>query len=234
LYKAILFDLDGTLLPMDAEQFLKEYLQLLSFHASPFMEQDIFIPRLMDSTYQMINNLEAYKTNKEVFVQAFFADSGLDPKVIMPQFDEFYEKQFPKLASFFPPDPIVPKIIEKALEKRIGVVATNPIFPITAIEERLRWAGVKEKSFFLITSYENMHYCKPQVHYYLEILEMIGVEAKECLMVGNDIEEDLVAKRVGMDTFLIDTYMINKQNSDYKTDYQGNTEDLLKFLIELG
>jgi len=234
LYKAILFDLDGTLLPMDAEQFLKEYLELLSLYASRFMGQDIFIPKLMNSTYQMISNLDADKTNKEVFVQAFFADSDLDPQLIMSQFDEFYETQFPKLASSFPPDPVVPKVIEKALEKHIGVVATNPIFPIIAIEERLKWAGIKEQPFSLITSYENMHFCKPQIHYYLEILEKIGVEAKECLMVGNDIEEDLIAKVVGMDTFLVDTHMINRQNSSYETDYQGSMEDLLNLLMELG
>lgn len=233
MFKAILFDLDGTLLPMDGDHFLKKYLGILSEHVSPFMKQEIFVPKLLDSTYQMINNLESNKTNKEVFIQAFFTGTDLEPEKIMPHFDEFYEKHFPKLAVSFPPEPLVPKIIKKALEKYMVVVATNPVFPKIAIEERLRWAGIYEQPFSLITSYENMHYCKPQIQYYFEILDKIKVKPEECLMVGNDVEEDLIVKEIGMKTFLVETYAINRQNIKYETDYQGDMEDLLDFLHQL-
>lgn len=233
MFRAILFDLDGTLLPMNGEQFLKEYLELLSRHVSPFMNQEIFVPKLMDSTNQMINNLESDKTNMEIFIQAFFTDTELEPEKVMPYFDAFYEEHFPKLADFFPPEPLVPKIVEKALEKHIGVIATNPVFPKSAIMERLRWAGIEEKPFSLITSYENMHYCKPQIQYYFEILDKIKVKPEECLMVGNDIEEDLIVREIGMKTFLIETYAINRKNIEYETDYHGNIEDLFNFLKQL-
>jgi len=79
-----------------------------------------------------------------------------------------------------------------------------------------------------------MHATKPNPHYYQEIMEIIKVVPEHCLMVGNDVEEDLVAKTLGMQTFLVEDHMLNRKNLPIVTDYQGKLEILLDFVSNLG
>ncbi|NLL18909.1 MAG: HAD family hydrolase [Clostridia bacterium] len=230
MIKAVLFDLDGTLLPMDTDLFLQEYLKLLSQTTAPYIEPEHFVSELMAATFKMIANREPDKTNEAVFIHEFFSATGLDPAIMMPVFEKFYQTDFCRLAEFFNPDPLVPTIIESTMGKYKVVIATNPVFPEIAIKERLRWLGIDSFAFALITAYENMHFCKPHVEYYLEIAEKIEVKPEECLMVGNDVDEDLVAGKIGMQTFLVDTYLINRTNRDYVTNYQGSLKDFYTFI----
>lgn len=234
MIKAVLFDLDGTLLPMDTDVFLQEYLKLLSQATASFIEPEIFVSELMAATYKMIANREPDMTNEAVFIREFFSATGLDPAIMMPVFEKFYKTDFCRLAEFFSPDPLVPALVEATMNKYKVVIATNPVFPEIAIRERLRWVGIDEFPFTLVTSYENMHYCKPQVEYYLEITEKIKIKPEECLMVGNDVDEDLVAGKIGMKTFLVDTYLINRSNRDYAADYQGSLKDFYTFINSEG
>jgi FMN phosphatase YigB (HAD superfamily) len=64
MVKALLFDLDGTLLPVDTDEFISSYLELLSSKLEKWMEAREFIKKLMESTYAMINNLDPLRTNK--------------------------------------------------------------------------------------------------------------------------------------------------------------------------
>ena len=47
-------------------------------------------------------------------------------------------------------------------------------------------------------------------------------------MVGNDVEEDMVAKELGMDVFLLDDYIINRQDSDITQYEHGGFVELIK------
>lgn len=230
MFDAILFDLDGTLLPMDTDLFLEKYLTLLSQATKTYIEPEFFVDKLMKSTYAMISNLESNKTNEEVFLESFFDSPDLSPEKLLPIFDDFYRTDFKKLSPYFPPHPLVPKIVNTALAQSPVVIATNPVFPRIAIEERLTWAGVEDQPYALITSYEVMHFCKPQIEYYMEITEMLNIPPEKCLMIGNDVEEDLVAAEIGMKTFLVDDFIINRRNIDYRPDYRGNLRDLFLFL----
>ena len=104
------------------------------------------------------------------------------------------------------------------------VVATNPVFPLQAIRERLRWGGFGDTEFTLITSYENMHFCKPRRQYYKEILRMLGRKPAECWMIGNDVGEDLVAGELGISTFLVQDYLIpgRKEPAATRTGYMAD------------
>lgn len=230
MFKAVLFDLDGTLLPMDTDLFLEQYLKLLSQATAPYIKPELFVPKLLEATYKMVANKDPGKTNEQVFIEEFFAATDLEPEIMMPVFKKFYQRDFCRLAEVCTPEPIVPLLVREALAKYITVIATNPVFPHIAIKERLRWVGIADLPFALITSYENMHYCKPHLEYYLEILEAINVKPEECLMVGNDVGEDLVAREIGMKTFLIDSHLINRCNRDYETDYQGSLRDCLDLI----
>ncbi len=112
------------------------------------------------------------------------------------------------------------------------VLATNPIFPAIATESRIRWAGLEPSDFEYYTTYENSRFSKPNLKYYEELLQKIGVEAGECLMVGNDVSEDMVAEKLGMKVFLLTDSMINKEGADIERYPHGDFDDLLTYIKE--
>ena len=116
---------------------------------------------------------------------------------------------------------------------KIPVLATNPLFPSVATENRIRWAGLVPEDFAVYTTYENSHYCKPNPKYYLELLDKVGVKPQECLMVGNDVSEDMVAETLGMKVFLLTDCLINKGEKDISEYSRGGFEELKKYLSSL-
>ncbi len=229
--KYLLLDLDGTLLPMDKEKFLKGYLQAAAAKMAPHVAPDRFIKYLLTSTRAMIENPDPELTNAEVFRTDFFPRSGLPEKEIMALFEQFYREDFPGLARLTSPTPLARAVCTQALDRGIElVIATNPIFPRIAIEERLRWAGVADIPFRLVTVYETMHFCKPKPQYYREILDILGAGPGECLMAGNDPEEDLVAGDLGIRTFLVTDCLITRDGCYRRPDFRGRLSDLLAFL----
>ncbi|ACA58736.1 HAD family hydrolase [Candidatus Desulforudis audaxviator] len=233
--KYLLLDLDGTLLPMDKEKFLRGYVQAVAAKMAPHLAPERFVKHLLAATRAMIENLDPKLTNAEVFRTDFFARSGLPEKETMAIFERFYREDFPKLASLTSTTPLARAVCTQALERGIElVVATNPIFPRMAIEERLRWAGVGDLPFRLVTVYENMHFCKPRPQYYQEILDLLGAGPADCLMAGNDPEEDLVAGDLGIRTFLVTDCLITRDGCDRRPDFSGRLSDLLTFITHRG
>lgn len=67
MLKAILFDLDGTLLPMDQDHYLSMYFKhLAAYMTRRGYELRAFIDNLIAGTYKMLKN-DGSKTNEEVF-----------------------------------------------------------------------------------------------------------------------------------------------------------------------
>ena len=110
------------------------------------------------------------------------------------------------------------------------VLATNPLFPSIATESRIRWAGLEPSEFDLYTTYENTSYCKPNLDYYRDILKRINCRPEECLMVGNDVGEDMVVEALGMQAFLLTDCLINTQKKDITAYPHGSFEQLLSML----
>ena len=113
------------------------------------------------------------------------------------------------------------------------VMAVNAWFPESAIRARLRWAGVAPDFFEFMTLMDNSHYCKPKLEYYEEILRRLKLPAKECLMVGNDVQEDMVAEQLGMQVFLIAYDLINRNGSDVSRYPQGGFQELMDYLHQM-
>lgn len=202
---AVLFDLDGTLLDIDMDRFMAPYVKRLGQAMGDRVVPKQFAEHLMAGVYAMITNDDPQKTNEEVFWEAFERLSGVRRDDIGSQVNRFYETEFPKLGYIANPVPVAPRVVQEAAARcdRI-VLATNAIFPRSAIEARLRWAGVDADLFTLITTYENMHACKPSEAYYLEICSLIGVDPQDAIMVGNDFKMDIEpAARVGMATYYV-------------------------------
>ena len=110
------------------------------------------------------------------------------------------------------------------------VLATNPIFPAIATESRIRWAGLQPEDFALYTTYENSRFCKPNLRHYQDILNHLGLSPENWLMVGNDVGEDMVARELGMDVFLLTPCLINRNNADISVYPHGDFDKLLSYL----
>lgn len=205
MLQAILFDLDDTLLGNDMDRFLPGYFALLGEHASRYLPREAFITELLTCTEAMIKNVDPSLSNRDVFWTHFEARTGLPAADLEPFFDEFYRNQFNQLQARTEKRPFAPQLVQHCLARGLDVViATNPLFPVVAIEARLDWAGlsVDQNSFALVTAYENMHAAKPQPAYYTEILDKINCAPENALMVGNDWGNDIIpASQVGMHTY---------------------------------
>lgn len=204
---AVLFDLDDTLLENNVDRFLKSYFGLLTPHMAHLVPPEKFISALIHATHAMVQNRDFAITNRQAFIDDFFPRIGRTAEEMMPLFDDFYVVQFGKLRSLTRPNPSARAAIQTALDTGCDVViATNPVFPETAIRQRMEWAGVSDFPFKLITSYEVMHATKPNPRYYREILEYIGRSPDECIMVGDDWGNDIEpAMKAGLQVFWIHT-----------------------------
>ncbi|MDY6826050.1 MAG: HAD hydrolase-like protein [Bacillota bacterium] len=233
-YTALLLDLDGTLLILDIEQFIPAYIDALSRRFIELIDRELFIKHLIGTTNKMVANDDPDRNNETIFYQEFCGRTGLTYGQIKPIIDDFYRDDFPKLSCWGKEHPHARELIKTARQKDMQLVlATNPIFPAIAVHQRLAWGGLDKDNFHLITTMENMHFCKPNLHYYLEISAKIGCPPEECLMAGNDTHEDLIAAKVGMDTYLVDDYILNRIEGEAKSDHRGKLEDLIGFIKTL-
>jgi FMN phosphatase YigB (HAD superfamily) len=205
MINAILFDLDDTLLTTNLDAFLPGYFQLLSTRLASHVPPKAFVQALLASTRLMSSPHDPALTNQQVFEADFFPRIGVAESTLRPIFEEFYREDFPRLRSLTSPRPEARAVVQSAFRRsRHVVIATQPVFPLVAIQQRMNWAGVADLPYRLITSYENMHTCKPMPEYYLEIASFLGCSPEECLMVGNDPDQDIdPAQRAGLATFRI-------------------------------
>ena len=228
----VLFDLDGTLLPMDLDRFLEQYFLSAAKKLIPHgFDTKEFIANLWKGSYVMIKNNGA-KTNEEAFWEFILQtysekEAGLIDEVL----EDFYRSDFDKLQSICGFDPNAANAVRQIKEKGFRVaLATNPLFPRSATESRIRWAGLSPSDFELYTTFESAHYTKPNPNYYFEVTDKMGVDPKDCLMVGNDTSDDLSAREAGIDVFLLTPGLINKKEIDISSIPNGNFSDLIAYI----
>ncbi|MDY0139039.1 MAG: HAD family hydrolase [Candidatus Izemoplasmatales bacterium] len=227
MYKNYLFDLDGTLLPLDEEVFIKKYFGYL---AEKFVElnldPNLMIKRLWMGTKAMIEN-KGFKSNEEVFWEIFYPEEDQDK--IKKSLELFYMNEFENVKKSTKPSSIANEIVKilKSKGKNI-VLATNPIFPQVATEKRLSWAMLDKSDFDLVTTYENSNFAKPSLYYYEMIIKKMNYDPDETIMIGNDALEDMVAKGLGINTFLVTDCLNNKNNIDINQFNNGTLTQLLE------
>lgn len=230
----VLFDLDGTLLPMDLEVFVKDYLGRISAKLAPHgYDPKQLVDTIWRGTGAMVMN-DGSKSNEEAFWALAVAVHGDQIVKDKHLFDRFYEEDFDKIKAVCGHHPAAARIVHRLKERGFRVVlATNPIFPARATQWRIQWAGLKPEDFALYTTYENSRYCKPNLNYYRDILKQLNLKPEECLMVGNDVGEDMVARELGMQVFLLTDCLINKTGADISTYPHGGFDALAQFLETL-
>lgn len=226
----ILFDLDGTLLSIDMKEFEEIYYTSLSNAFKSIIAPDNFMAILYSSVKAMVKNKEK-RTNEEVFMSAMKEHVGDELPAFQKHFIRYYENDFSVLRNAVNKNTDMLEALDILKEKGYElVIATNPLFPKFAIDQRIQWADLVHEDFSHITYFEDCHYCKPNVEYYSEILETIGKNPQECLMVGNDAEEDLAASTLGITTYLITNHLLNRKNLNYTADHEGTYKDFLLFV----
>ncbi|MBQ8044701.1 MAG: HAD family hydrolase [Clostridia bacterium] len=229
--KMILFDLDGTLLPMDNDTFVNGYFNAIGQKVEKLgYNPKQVMTAIMKGTEFMILN-PGIKSNENLFWDVYAETYGPIDSKDKKVFDDFYENEFNDVKSFCGYNPQVPKAIKMFKNRGLKLVlATNPLFPKTAVKARLNWAGLRMEDFELVTTYENINYCKPNLDYYSEILNRINVAPSECLMVGNNVDEDMIASKLGINVFLVTDCLINKSNEDISKYPHGNINDLINYV----
>ncbi|RRD95471.1 HAD family hydrolase [Clostridiales bacterium COT073_COT-073] len=227
----ILFDLDGTLLPMDQDEFTKAYFKLLSRKMAAYgYEPEALINGVWAGTLEMLKN-NGQKTNEEAFWQKFTEIFGEKARNDQELFEEFYHHDFQQIKDCCGFNPKAAELVAKLKDKGYRMIlATNPIFPAIATESRIRWAGLSPADFEMYTTYENTSYSKPNPEYFRFILEKMGLKAEECLMIGNDVADDLAALKIGIPVFILTDCLINKENLDISSYPHGDMDDLYHFI----
>jgi FMN phosphatase YigB (HAD superfamily) len=227
----VLFDLDGTLLPLDMEKFMKIYFEEMGRKFHDLIDPKQLVSHIWAATEVMVKNLEP-RCNEEVFMEKFGQlIEGSDLRVYQQRFDEFYDREFLRVQESVIENPTIQQSVRLLKAKGYQlVIATNPLFPRKAIYRRIEWAGFTPADFAYISYYEQNHYCKPQIQYYQEVLQAINKAPEQCLMVGNDVQEDLVAGKLGLETYLITDCLIHRTKEPIQSTYQGKYADFLRFV----
>ena len=232
--KAIFFDLDGTLLPMDQDIFVNAYLSGLIKELAPKgYEPEAIGKALWTSTRAMMKN-DGRISNEEMFWNSFCSILGEELRDQEADLNRFYETDFQKIKNVCGYTPLSKQLIDRlnATDLRV-ILATSPLFPKVATDSRIRWAGLEPSDFEYVTTYENSRFCKPNPLYYTELCEKLGLDPREVLMIGNDVGDDMVAESVGMRVFLLTDCLINRKDEDISKYRHGSFEELYQYIEEI-
>lgn len=234
MINTVLFDMDGTLLPFEQDEFLKEYFARLCARLCPFgYTADQVVKAVWSGTKGMIKN-DGSVTNRERFWDGFAALLGEEIRQSETVLDGFYNEEFHEVKKVVRGESPAAQIVRTLRKKGYTVVlATNPLFPDVAQYSRMSWVGLDVQDFALVTHYANSHFCKPNPRYFEEILGKIGKTAQECLMVGNSVSDDMVAATLGMDTYLVTDFTENPEGLPTDGYTQGSLADFAKVVQEL-
>ena len=229
--KTVLFDLDGTLLPMDAEEFAKGYFATLSKTLAPHgYDPKHLVQAIWNSTKAMVTN-DGSTTNEEAFWKDFETIFGEKVRQDLPYFNDYYLNEFQQVKQCCGYQPLTKELISLFKENK-PILATNPIFPQVATYSRIRWAGLDPNDFSYITTYENSTHCKPNVDYYKDIIEHCHLDPTQCLMVGNDTNEDVAALQTGMQVYLVTDCLIDSNHVDYSAIPHGSFSEMVQYVKE--
>ena len=230
-YNAILFDLDGTLFPISNAKFEKVYLHSLAEKLSKYLDPKLMLQSMWEALEVMIKD-DSDRFNDAIFYEEFGERVGHDlVKELQPKFDEYYANDFAVLKDHLDENHMIVEAIKLLKEKGYKlVIATNPMFPQDAVEQRILFSGLRVDDFDYVSNFSKHRRTKPNPEFYAEVCEAIGVDPSTCLMVGNDMKEDMAAMDLGMDGWILTDYLIEAE--DVVADWSGTRLEFLEKVKE--
>ena len=228
----VCFDLDGTLLPFRQDMFIHAYFSRLAKRAIPYgFDADGIMKAVWAGTAAMMKN-DGTVSNETAFWTVFEQLTGGHKAELEGVFREFYCQEFDEVQEILTARPDHRELLGALRERECGIVlATNPLFPPEAIRTRLSWVGLTPEDFDYITTYDNSRFCKPNPAYFPDILELIGRDGSECVMVGNNLIEDGSAAQVGMKVFLVTDHLEDGNKGDVNAFHHGPLSALQAWLL---
>lgn len=229
----ILFDLDGTLLPMDFHAFMKVYFGAMGHTFKDILDPQKMVDYINAATEVTVRTNDG-RTNEEIFMTYFNTLIEEDVSEYIPRWEAFYDEAFQRCKETTWQNEDMIEAVKLLKEKGYRLaIATNPLLPLKSNLHRVRWAGLDPDDFVYISNFEHNKYCKPFLEFYQEVLEDVKTSPENCYMVGNDVIEDLVISKLGVETYLISDCKLNRHNVEYKTDHEGTYKDFLEFVKNL-
>lgn len=232
--KAILFDLDGTLLPMDLDEFIKTYFGLLGRKLIGHgYDSEQFKKGMWGGVEAMLRN-DGTMTNEERFWAVMNACMGRDCREDEGIYEDFYRNEYHRAKAICGVNPLAAEAVKLAHEKAEKVIlATSPLYPSIAVEGRVEWAGLKMSDFDLVTTYNTERFCKPNPEYYRDIIARFGFSPEDCVMIGNDEKEDMwAAAQAGIEGFLVTDDLIAREECPHQGK-RGTFAELIQWLETL-
>lgn len=230
MIQAILFDIVGTLTKVDVADFMRNYLGILAPRFAHLLPPDKFSKQLIKALEIAKNEPKSGQTNMQTFYDDFSKATGQSFHTLRPIFEEFYESDFPTLRCLIQAVPQGVKVVEYAIQQGfLTAVASNPLMPLTAMWEQVRWAGLTPEHFKVIPAMDTFHYCKPHLGFYREVAESLGVKPDSCLLVSEHTE-DIICRELGMKLFFVGT--VETLGSEVQTDYVGQLDDLFRLISQ--
>ncbi len=233
--KLIMTDLDCTLLTMDQDLYIRKYVEeIVKLFNDYGYDGKMVAKATMNASMMMLKN-DGSRTNKDAFEAGFRSVIKDHADEIIDIFPQVYGDRYESIKSVTAVNPYAREIVDLMREKaKYVVVATQPMFPIEAVKKRLSWTNLSSDSFDHITVYDDSKFSKPNPKYYQEIMDRFEATAENTVMIGNDVNEDILpCKKLDVDTFLVLDGLINVQNHDTKDLRKGYYKDLIEYLKSL-
>lgn len=226
----LLLDLDDTLLNTNLQSFIPAYFQALTNELAPQITPTLMFRALIAGTQKMNENADFTKTLREVFDEEFYPQIEVERGKLDSAIENFYDNIFPTLQNLTSPKQGAKEFVEWAFTQKFHIaIATDPLLPTKATHQRLRWAGFEPAQFEIVSAYENFHFSKTYAAYYAEVLGRMGWSDTPILMVGNDMDRDILpAKKLGIKTFLVDVEPASTSKGE--ADSAGSLSDLRLWL----
>ena len=198
MIKAVLLDLDNTLLHNPDRQWAQTFLRGWDRHFQDRYGIAQASDALRSAMARLNRDSNGSISNADLIQDTLCRHLPLDRAEIKRAVDDFYAGPYHCFKVATAPVAGAAELVRRLLSQNLLVaIATNPLFPESATQARVAWAGLSDciSELAFITNSENMRYAKPNPAYFAETIARVGVEPDEALVVGdsrtNDIEPAL-------------------------------------------
>ena len=211
--KTFLFDLDDTILDINWPVFEQKYYAGLAKAFLHILPESDVIKCIYKSYIYMVEVIDQ-RTNKEKFYDKMEDLCGVAKDILIAQEPLYYQTQYDSLKSITAPMPNMVAAVRRLKEKGYPMlIASQPVFPAIATLKRLSWTGFEAEDFLKVTSFETEYACKPHSEYFENLIKEFELDPEDCVMVGNDRHEDMVAALLGIESILITDRMIDSDDN---------------------